>query len=224
MSKHPHSSGFRRRRATARALLAVGAVSMMALLLVPYTPADAYGNPLLERRQISHRDLGAFDQWTGILARYEWQHTAARAGCSDNSTCSSAQWEGLLSALKDAPFAVKLEEVNRFFNTVAYVSDEENYGSDYWQTPYEFMARGGDCEDYVIAKYLSLKRLGVPARAMRVLVVTTDTQEPHAVLEVLAGDMPYILDNKVDEVLPESQVHHYAPLYAINESRWWAYK
>ena len=145
MSKHPHSSGFRRRRATARALLAVGAVSMMALLLVPYTPADAYGNPLLERRQISHRDLGAFDQWTGILARYEWQHTAARAGCSDNSTCSSAQWEGLLSALKDAPFAVKLEEVNRFFNTVAYVSDEENYGSDYWQTPYEFMARGGDC-------------------------------------------------------------------------------
>lgn len=34
--------------------------------------------------------------------------------------------------------------------------------SDYWATPYEFLARDkGDCEDYVIAKYFALLHLGI---------------------------------------------------------------
>lgn len=197
---------------------------VLTALFLPVSPADAVGNPLLERQSVSHRDLGAFDKWTGVLARYEWQRATAHSGCTDNSTCSSSQWEGLISALKDAPFAVKLDEVNRFFNRIAYVTDEENYGTDYWQTPYEFMARGGDCEDYAIAKYLTLKRLGIPGSAMRLLVVNAEGGETHAVLEVRAGEMPYLLDNKTDDVVAESTVHRYAPVYAINEARWWAYK
>jgi predicted transglutaminase-like cysteine proteinase len=52
-------------------------------------------------------------------------------------------------------------ETNRFLNDWRYKPDDQNYGQrDYWATPLEFLRRSGDCEDYAIAKYVTLRELG----------------------------------------------------------------
>jgi len=121
----------------------------------------------------------------------------------------------------------QISAVNSFFNAMKYVSDSDNYGvSDRWNTPYELMERGGDCEDYAIAKYISLKRLGVSEDALRILIVKDGKLDGtiHAILETSAGDVPEILDNQNKAVVPVASVFHYQPVFAINENKWWAYK
>ena len=70
----------------------------------------------------------------------------------------------LLSKLKNEDISIQLKEVNRFFNQFRYREDFEQWGKkDYWATPEEFIGtQYGDCEDFVIAKYFSLRKLGVP--------------------------------------------------------------
>jgi len=54
----------------------------------------------------------------------------------------------------------KLELVNDFMNQPRFVSDIDHWGKeDYWATPIEFLStNGGDCEDFSIAKYFTLRR------------------------------------------------------------------
>src|SRR5690554_4511884 len=74
----------------------------------------------------------------------------------------------VLEKNKNSPTSLKLEKVNDFFNAVKYGNDKDIYGvSDYWANPFEFLAKDkGDCEDYVIAKFLALEYLGVPRNKM----------------------------------------------------------
>ena len=61
---------------------------------------------------------------------------------------------------------------------------------------------------------------------MRILIVHDQSLngELHAILEVKTAEGAVILDNQAKEVLPVAQVNHYQPVYAINESKWWAYR
>lgn len=57
----------------------------------------------------------------------------------------------------------KLTMVNSFFNYTPYESDLKIWGeNDYWSSRLEFIGvYRADCEDYVIAKYITLKDLGI---------------------------------------------------------------
>lgn len=99
-------------------------------------------------------------------------------------------------SLKDKCFAV-----NAFWNNLAYQVDDELYGeSEYWASPSEmWQNQAGDCEDYALAKYAMLRKLGVPAEDMNILVVRKhDSKIDHAVLSVRVntekGREVYILD------------------------------
>ena len=49
----------------------------------------------------------------------------------------------LVVKLQSANEMEKLKEVNDFFNDVSYSSDKDTYGvTDYWATPFEFLAHG----------------------------------------------------------------------------------
>lgn len=195
-------------------------------LMLPTTPAWALLNPLLLSRSSDYADITEFTKWTPLMPRYEAQRANMGNRCVGKG-CLNQQWEALLKSLKTKSTEHKIEAVNRFFNAVDYVADDKNFGIvDIWQTPYEFMANGGDCEDYAIAKYISLKRLGIAESAMRILVVK-DTNlggTIHAALEVKIGKVTKILDNQEKAVLPIANVYHYEPIFAINETRWWSYK
>jgi predicted transglutaminase-like cysteine proteinase len=189
------------------------------------TAAMALVNPLLSARQTDSTDLAPFTKWTSVLARYEAQHVDAAQDCMGEK-CLNQKWEELLTELEDKDLDTKISQVNAFFNAISYVNDRKNYGTtDYWQTPYEMFARGGDCEDYAIGKYISLKRLGVSESDMRILVVRDQSLGGviHAILEVDVDGEAKILDNQSRTVKAVASIYRYNPVFAINESKWWAY-
>lgn len=131
------------------------------------------------------------------------------------------EMEHKLDGLKDKTTIVKLNTVNTFFNLVSYKSDMENYNmSDYWATPWEFLARdAGDCEDYVIAKYFALKYLGIEPKHMYFTYVrSSQFREAHMVLTYFEtpDSEPLILDNNNRFVLPSSKRVDLTPVYNFN--------
>src|SRR5690554_295382 len=84
----------------------------------------------------------------------------ARQNHGDAAATRVQAWQQLLIELQGVPEPEQLKRVNDFFNsTIPYVSDMKHWKKDdYWATPYEsLVTNGGDCEDYVIAKYHALR-------------------------------------------------------------------
>ncbi|MCQ4347947.1 transglutaminase-like cysteine peptidase [Pseudomonas stutzeri] len=136
-------------------------------------------------------------------------------------------WAALIARSGALDERDKLEAVNDFFNrALSFVDDEFNWQqSDYWATPLEALLKGaGDCEDYAIAKYLTLRQLGVPGERLRIAYVKELTgNRPHMVLTWYAsptGD-PLVLDNLVAEIRPASQRPDLLPVYAFNAEGLW---
>jgi len=138
-------------------------------------------------------------------------------------------WKYILLSDKKLDETQKLEIVNRFFNKVRFVSDKEHWGKiDYWATPIEFLStNGGDCEDFAIAKYLTLRELGVPNERLRITYVKALTlNQAHMVLTyyATAGAEPLVLDNLKEKILPASQRHDLVPVYSFNGDNLWLAK
>lgn len=149
--------------------------------------------------------------------------TATATTCS--GACARNRWSNFLESIRSLTPRRQLDAVNRWANAKPYVEDWTNWGvPDYWETPAEFIARGGDCEDYAIAKYFSLVRLGFSPAALRIVVVNDrNLQAFHAVLAVRQSGQTWLLDNAVPAVVPMSVAIQYAPVYALNERSWWLY-
>ena len=116
-----------------------------------------------------------------------------------------------------------LRYVNDLLNRVPQVEDSVHWGvADYWATPAEFIAsNGGDCEDFVIAKYFALRESGIPADKLRVTYVKSFQSgkiENHMVLAYYpAPDAePLLLDNLQPQMLPASQRPDLLPVYEFN--------
>ncbi|NVJ64625.1 MAG: transglutaminase-like cysteine peptidase, partial [Flavobacteriaceae bacterium] len=96
-----------------------------------------------------------------------------------------ADWQQELLELQSEDIDEQLYEINRFFNAIPYYEDSVHWKQDdYWATPVEMLGTyGGDCEDYTIAKYFSLRALGVPEENMRMMYVKAlDYNQAHMVL------------------------------------------
>jgi predicted transglutaminase-like cysteine proteinase len=120
----------------------------------------------------------------------------------------------------------KLAKVNSFFNKLSYAEDIDLWGlQDYWATPIEFLCRGaGDCEDYAIAKYFTLKALGVLEEKLKITYVKAlEQNRSHMVLAYYnhPGDEPLILDNLIDSIKPASQRTDLSPIFSFNGSGLW---
>lgn len=143
-------------------------------------------------------------------------------------TCDTGRLERLRRAARAAaalPPVSRLQLINRTINAIPYREDSANYGrADYWATPAEFVARGGDCEDYAITKMALLIEAGIPASAMRVAIVRDlDLAASHAVLEVDLGTGRYVLDNQSRDLVAADKPGRYMPVYAVSDSGWWMF-
>ena len=131
--------------------------------------------------------------------------------CNDPSLI---KWFALLKA--QLTESEQLRTVNDFFNeTIAYKDDSVTWKeTDYWATPIELMRKGaGDCEDYAIAKYMTLRLLGVPSSKMRITYVKALTQNIAHMVLVYEGK---VLDNLVGDIRPVSQRTDLLPVYSFN--------
>ncbi|MGB5179032.1 MAG: transglutaminase-like cysteine peptidase [Gammaproteobacteria bacterium] len=138
-------------------------------------------------------------------------------------------WYQLISDYQDALPEDKLELVNNFFNQLAFVNDSELWGQeDYWATPLEMLSsNGGDCEDFSIAKYFTLRKMGIPEERMRLTYVKAlQLDQAHMVLTYFPSPdaEPLVLDNLVTDIRPSSERTDLLPVYSFNANGLWLAK
>ena len=138
-------------------------------------------------------------------------------------------WYQLINDYNHARPLDKLELVNNFFNQLAFVNDSELWGQeDYWATPLQMLSsNGGDCEDFSIAKYFTLRKMGIPEERMRLTYVKAlKLDQAHMVLTYFPTpeSEPLVLDNLVTDIRPSSERTDLLPVYSFNGNGLWLAK
>lgn len=123
----------------------------------------------------------------------------------------------------------KLKKVNLFFNQLEFISDSLHYQKeDYWATPIELLASGGgDCEDFSLAKYFTLKAMGVAEKKLNLTYVkAVKLNQAHMVMTYFKtpGADPLVLDNLINTIKPASQRVDLLPVYSFNGTGLWLAK
>ena len=151
-------------------------------------------------------------------------------GCAkappDSELARIQNWQQFVKANRSATTREKLVSVNNYFNQFDYVEDQDLYGSDdYWATMRETLGRSsGDCEDFAIAKYFTLRDLNLSEENMRITyVIPVQTRKPHMVLtyQFTPSDEPLVLDTMVKILLPVSRRNDLVPVYSLNMNGYW---
>ncbi|RUR27760.1 twin-arginine translocation signal domain-containing protein [Vreelandella andesensis] len=200
-SRSPHKHLSRR-----QFLTAVGATVLGAGLGFHALPATAFNPQRLRQsmqQQYGQRGLAVLDEWFAMLERLRGQEVQTQ-----------------------------LREVNDFFNRrIRWVDDIRVWGQeDFWATPLEAMGKAqGDCEDYSIAKYITLKQLDVPGERLRMIYVRarigrSQITQAHMVLGYYSTPSaePLVLDNIAPSISPASQRTDLDPVFSFNSEGLWA--
>ena len=142
-------------------------------------------------------------------------------------------WIQLLRELVDKDIYNQISSINDFFNRrIIFAEDIDIWNvNDYWATPLETLGRRhGDCEDFAIAKYVSLRLLGVSDEKLRLIYVSariggmfSQVNQAHMVLGYYPQpeSEPLILDNLLSEIRPASQRSDLLPVFSFNSNGLW---
>lgn len=138
----------------------------------------------------------------------------------------SGDWRELVLHGRAAPVSERLKAVNSFFNRLPHVEDSLQWGEqEYWATLAETLAmNGGDCEDVSIAKYFTLRELGIPEESLRITyVLTLPLHTPHMVLTYRQSPASefIVLDTLQDAAVPISKRSDLLPVYSFNTGGYW---
>ncbi|BHH84365.1 transglutaminase-like cysteine peptidase [Desulforhopalus sp. 52FAK] len=138
-------------------------------------------------------------------------------------------WQSLIRENSQLTDREKLEKVNAFFNQMQFVDDISHWKkSDYWATPVEFLSSGGgDCEDFSLAKYFTIKALGVSETKINMTYVkAVHLNQAHMVVTYFStpGAIPLVLDNINGAILPATKRQDLVPVYSFNGSGLWLAK
>ena len=172
--------------------------------------------------------------WAATLERHAEDREIIARCLSDEEFC-----EGKLKSLRHVLLRAQelspkkqLQLVNRYVNnrryrrdrretSVSVVPEGEKKLRNHWTTLLDFLRRGGDCEDFAVAKYFLLRELGVPADDMRVLVTWERRERDyHAVLAVRQDDgSAWLLET--DNTIVRGSQRQYRFIYALNEEGVW---
>ncbi|NDP48645.1 MAG: transglutaminase [Sulfuriferula multivorans] len=151
----------------------------------------------------------------------------------DAGAASVTAWRDLLTNSAGQSDSVKLKRVNEFFNhRTRFRDDRDIWGvEDYWATPLEVLGRAeGDCEDFAIAKYMTLKLMGLSSEKMRLAYVKARLGGPqstivqaHMVLSYYPApeDEPLILDNLISDIRPASRRPDLTLVFGFNTEGLW---
>lgn len=215
-----------------RAILGWVAAALLLGAFAFSAPLEAGPYPkLFGTREIASQNLKALPKWRGMLKRYFKTTEIPEGSCDARTfnTCHLEAWQAFLDSTRQLSATSRrqqIETVNRYLNSVRYITDIRNWNvEDYWATPQQFFIHDGDCEDYAISKYMSLRALGYTVEELRIVVVEDlNLNIGHAILAVYLGGESYILDNQLRRVVEHSVTRHYKPYYSMNENSWWLHK
>lgn len=169
---------------------------------------------------LAERELFKIDQKTLMQVEHKYGKLAIQRILA---------WEKLIQQHHMATDLQKLEKVNAFFNQMGFVDDFLHWGvTDYWATPIEFLATGGgDCEDFALAKFFTLRAMGVDeAKLNMTYVKALSLNQAHMVVTYFSsvGAEPLVLDNLVDTIELSSKRSDLLPVYSFNATGLWLAK
>jgi predicted transglutaminase-like cysteine proteinase len=198
------------------------------LLLFLFSPVISLASPgfanLFGYTAEPQQSLNYLPQWLSVLERHVTQDVP-EGNCSDSffNRCHLKNWISFIETIKTKPLLEQINAVNLYANKKSYILDMANYGrEDYWAIAKEFLYNGGDCEDYVITKFFSLRWLGFNMDNLRIVILQdANLRIAHAVLAVSYNNDILILDNQTQRVVSHRTIAHYLPLYSVNEQKWW---
>jgi predicted transglutaminase-like cysteine proteinase len=144
-------------------------------------------------------------------------------------------WRSMIEETRAQPDAVKLRRTNNFINNRVLFEDDIVVWQqvDYWATPLElFGKQAGDCEDFAIAKYMTLLLLDIPMEKLRLVYARARVSAPslsgkqtqaHMVLSYYATPTaePLVLDNLIDEIRPANRRPDLFPVFSFNHAGLW---
>lgn len=204
--------------------LGCGVVGGLGLRSAEAMPDPGIFNSVETRKE----GLKPFPKWNGALEKYFEERMDTPGSCTDVqfNRCHYLEWQAELDRLRGRDPKSQMKEINKFMNSHRYIVDPVNWGVlDYWASPGEFFRRQGDCEDYAIAKYLSLKILELPADDMRVVILNDlNLRVAHAILAIYIDSKVWVLDNQLSIMIEARRIRHYQPIYSVNETGWWKHK
>jgi predicted transglutaminase-like cysteine proteinase len=172
---------------------------LVSCAMLTLTPGTHYAGQLMTEEMLNQ-------------LKTEYSDQAYRRGLAINQ---------LLTDLEGQDVHRQLTEINRFFNQFVYQDDYQHWGEqDYWATPSEFLGTQiGDCEDFVIAKYFALRKLGVPDERLYLTYVKALKQNvAHMVLSYFEtpSSTPLVLDNYNPMILSADKRLDLLPVYSFN--------
>ena len=193
--------------------------------LAPATQSDSLVNDL--DHVAFGRVVAAFDNFSLVP---QWRDLLRRAAVEDalcRATCGSAAWRQLVGALRGLDRAQQIDRVQQRLNQLPYRDDLANWHRlDYWATPSEFLRKGGDCEDYAIAKYFALRAVGWPPADLRVMLShRRGDSTGHAYLIVRSAGGWLVLDNQaLTAYQPNGPIDGLWAGYSLNETSLWIHR
>jgi predicted transglutaminase-like cysteine proteinase len=113
-----------------------------------------------------------------------------------------------------------LERVNQDVNA-AINPMVKGHGSDL-QEGWTISPAMGDCNDYAVTKRHELLQSGMPAKALRLSVVKTDSGIGHLVLVVVTTKGDLVLDNLTEAIRPwQNTSYHWLKIQSVADARFW---
>jgi predicted transglutaminase-like cysteine proteinase len=191
-------------------------------------PASRVYPALFGTREAYSSDNSAFFKWTGMLARFHAELQNSQGPCTMDrmQDCVPTEWSELIGELHDLDARTKAVRVNQLINGHPYIPSMRNWGEiNHWETPFEFLRKSGQCQDYAITKYMLLRASGVAAERLRVVVLhDAHLGLDHAVTVIYIDGTALMLDNQLRDVVSVDTIQHYQPYYSINEQGWWLHR
>jgi predicted transglutaminase-like cysteine proteinase len=166
---------------------------------------------------------GLRQKWLGVQRRLDDEMVQLALCGGDREGCVSPaalKFLAIIDAAKLREGRARLGEINRALNlAIRPVSDLMQYGEiDVWTSPLATLTRGGDCEDYAIAKFVALQLAGIAPDDLRIVVMhDTIHGEDHAVAAARLDGHWLTLDNRRMAMVEDSDVRNYRPTFVIDQ-------
>lgn len=198
--------------------MVLGRLTFLCTIILYCVPLLGYAHaddtPLFSEETTSQKttDLSVLPPWQRVL---DFKEIAA-----DKDNFSILMWRKLIDSLKHESKSEQLFKVNLWLNSFPYKQDNHIYGkSDHWSSPTEFLTHGGDCEDFAIIKYITLRELGFTAAELKIAIVyDVFSGTDHAFLLANNENEEFVLDNR-DHIISSSHYKdRYKPYYVFNET------
>lgn len=167
---------------------------------------------------------GLRDKWLAVQRRLDDERVQLALCEGDRDGCVSPaalKFLDIVDAARVREGRARLGEINRAINlAIRPVDDLAQHGEiDVWSSPLATLARGGsDCEDYAIAKFTALRRAGLAADDLRIVVLhDTIHGDDHAVAAARFDGRWLTLDNRRMAMVEDADVRNFRPTFVIGE-------